>query len=435
MGLQLTIRNFIHRHIFRLWLLAPAVFAGIMLLSLNIVYIIYLLLLPPTPTQLSFDGDTCAQRKNLKQMMNQPTPQDTLKLLDFEHVQTIWAVFGTPDILLIFISISIFIGPMFFFCFIERNKLHLQRKKDERDFVIAHMQHSTIRERGFHNGCFTELFGSLLNALVFCVSGFIYMAHLGNDVLTVDNDKGDAKMPCVRLIGVVQSATLLLISFRRGNTRRYAKLQMENISTDQTQTVNNSNNNKTRNIEYYYGRKMVAQKIRYCQSVKTKNGAHSSNNNRHSPSFFNLCRTLFIAFISDHQNAAGICIFLFCCILQIVERLSNEWSLVDQLLSNFPPFRALLAQNECICTVSAGCPLEHFVFAEFIFCMPIAYICRIFKHWRGLLNQRRYIYAIYPTISEEEKRAIRNRGKIVVTIMLTELDLLDRNLLSRFSRA
>ena len=429
MGLQSSIYHFFQSHIFRLLLLALAIFAGIMLLSLNIVYIIYLLLLPPTPTQLSFDGDTCAQRKILKQMMNQGGAKDKRKLLDFEHVQTIWAVFGTPDILLYFIYICVFIGPMFFLYFMGLNMRHNINKKDERDIVIAYMQHSTIqhRELVFKNGCPIEFFGLVLNALVFNTCALIYPSHIGNNVLR------DAGIRCIRLVDVVQITSLLMISFNRGsgNTRRYAKLQMENISTDQT--VNN-NNNKTRNIEYYYGRKMTARKIRSrnndictccrnCQldkirnNICTKNGAHSSNSNssRHTPSCFDVCRQcrlLFIAVISDHQNAIGICIFLFCCILQIVESLLNEWSLVDQLLSNFPPFRALLAQNECICTVSAGCPLEHFVFAEFIFCMPITYIWRIFKHWRGLLNQRRYIYAIYPTISEEEKRAIRNRGKI-----------------------
>lgn len=122
----------------------------------------------------------------------------------------------------------------------------------------------------------------------------------------------------------------------------------------------------------------------------------------------NFLRIRLIAFFSP-INTIGVCIFSFCCILQIAEGSWNEWSLVEQILSNFPFFRTLLAKSECTCTLSAGCPLEHFVFAEFLFCSLITYIWRIFRHWKGLVNQRRYIAAIYPTISKEEKSAIRNR--------------------------
>ena len=100
-----------------------------------------------------------------------------------------------------------------------------------------------------------------------------------------------------------------------------------------------------------------------------------------------------------------------------MEEFRDESPLINRMLNNSPLFRALLFQEECACTLAAGCPLEQFIFAEFIFCLPFTYVWRIFKHWHGLRIQRWYIAAIYPTISKAEINVLKNRGNFCFKIL------------------
>lgn len=377
--------------IFRLSLLTVAALACLMLVSLNIFYVIYLLFLPPLPSQLCYDGNNCAQRRILKQFII----QENLSQLNFGYIQSIWFTF-TPE-LIFFITFPFSFDYVFsLFFFIHRTK-HLSEK---RKFVIAHMQRialENVEPYGYDYQINTMFMFSVFNTFPCIISWIIYKYYI---TLNEFNDG----IHCLRLIDVIQIASCLSMGYYRGHTRRFFKLLLKKyISTE------GEENNK--NVEYLH-------------RAKKRSTQHISDNNNR-PSCGHLLHSLFVTFITDPINFAGISIFSICCVLKTITEHINECSLTSHMLNVCTLLQPLLALPECICTLSAGCPLEHFIFAEFIFCLSISYIFRIFKHWHRLSIQRRYIALIYPTICEEKTNIIMNLGNIILIYFVADFEILD----------
>ena len=177
--------HFIQRYIFRFCLLTIAVFTGLVLLSLNIFYIIYIILLPPLRSQLNFDGYNCAQRRILVQMLKAPTMnmKEVVEQLNFSHVQSVWFIFATPVCMQYFMLV-VCVGFVISILLTGKNTKKLLDTRRKRLFVLAYMQHKTFSNVELSD-CSNELndvFRSLLNALVFAFSMFLYA-----DALTTTN--------------------------------------------------------------------------------------------------------------------------------------------------------------------------------------------------------------------------------------------------------
>lgn len=185
MELKRLIHHFVQRYIFRFCLLTVAVFAGLVLLSLNIFYIIYIILLPPLRSQLNFDGYNCAQRRILMQMLKAPTMtmKEVVEQLNSSHVQSVWFIFATPVCMQYFMLV-VCVGFVISILFTGKNMKRLLDARRKRLFVLAYMQHTTFSNVELSD-CSNELddvFRSLLNALVFAFSMFLYA-----DALTTTN--------------------------------------------------------------------------------------------------------------------------------------------------------------------------------------------------------------------------------------------------------
>lgn len=393
--------HFIRRRIFRIFLLAIAIFAGILLLSLNVVYIIYILLLPPLPSQLASDGDNCVQRKAMKHILNQPALQITAQNLNFDHVQSIWFMLATPE--------PIFLSMTFFFCFnLMYNLISLfippsskkQLMSKKRRLVIAYTQHIPTAdvERYSDQMYSMTLLLSCWNMLIFLIiPTWLYFHKTGSfhDQRQRSSKFVADEVRCLRLIDTVQIASALLIGLHHQYSCRISKLLLKEFYS--TNVVENNINNNTKHI---FARK------------NAQNSPSAGKNN----AFASLIYSIIIEFIYDPINVIGVSIFSTCCILKIGEDYRDQFA---QILDGNAFFRALLAENECACTVSAGCPLEHFIFAEFVCISSISYIWHNFKLWHGLTVQRHYISEVYSTIGKEEKSALMSYLIIFIDLLFT----------------
>ena len=380
--------------IFRLCLLIVAAFSGVVLFSLNTVYIICIAFLPPLASQLKNDGDNCVQRRVLQQFR-----MSNFENVNINHIQSIWLIFASEVPIIVFFLFHFFDLILAFPTYNDRKefsngkpKLEVARKQRTRQQLkMLEIVEGLYQLNSRQNGFCTSL--QVFNTL------FLHHFTMGFCTLTYElhfniRKHGDGTQ-CLRLIDVVQLASLLVLSFYRGYTERLAKLQLK-YSSDRSNNLTDSIGGRNYRNNMDHRRKKEEFQLKKCICR-----------------LFRFCYTLLIAFISDAINAAGSCVFLLCCFLKTVEQRLVTWPLTNQMLNNSHLFQALLAQYECACTPSAGCPLEHFVIAEFIFCLPLSYIWRVFRHWHRHTIEKRCVAAIAAICATRERRAfVNNRSHL-----------------------
>lgn len=338
-------------------LLAIATFVAVLLLSVNGLFITYIVFLPPLPSQLD-DGDNCAQYLRGVEYI--------IKALDNQigHIDTPWYIFGTPIVVLVLFFLDVVDD---FICIWYRIL-----SEPEHRFCAASVttRQTTIKKfKLFNMSC--ESCESLFS--IFCNAFFAIVCIMWVFCNRLDSNN-DSAMRCNRLIDLIQ---MFVLAFPLCTTRcDFArKLSLRIRCADN-----------------------VPLQDKFALKSTTTSVGHKNkllNNMKESSDSLLLFHTIF----SNPWNIVVVLVVLFGYILKAMEKY-RSWSLIDNLFMNTPLFPALFANDLCQCTISSPCPLWHLFFAEFFFVSAVLYIRRVYRHWDGIRTQQCFL----ATFSQTEKK-------------------------------
>lgn len=351
----------------RIFLLLTAIFAAILLLSLNVLFIIYFVLLPPLNSKLEI-GNYCAQQVWKKF----DVPKD--------FASPAWFIFGTPIIVVVFVAVQHIdtIGGMYleeFTATEEENKCVVHSKKP----IETPLPKRAANTKATDWLNMTNELTSKINSLHF--NTFFAVISVGFNMYLTSRNKQHTttqvqSVRCFRLVEIFQTVALLVLCARSKFSRR--KLPGVPLPKIVEKTEKNLHS--------------VSYRISWRDQKKYQEYYQQQKKLRSNPPDDTVFAYLLFPVFGDAWNITAICTFFFGTILKTAEENRHQWPFVGQLLDGFT-IQALLAQTECTCTVAAApCPLEHFVFAEYAFIIPFIYFWRCYQVWHKLSAHQCFIF-------------------------------------------
>ena len=346
--------------LFRLIFMAMSTFIALILLSLNALFIIYIVFLPPLPSQLEL-GDNCLQNKRVLERSKKaqsayifPELKTETKMKEkyINHLDTPWYIFATPIIVQIlfhgyFLDCLLSILYDCFCRFFEHSPATDIDRKSIKIFAFTCEQWEGM----------ISFFSNASFAMVIVVYYWIIL----------DANETERGIPCSQLIDVVQMVVAMIALCTRRNFAQKMACTARIWFTEKAADV-----------------RRITIKTATITSTRSREEQRWINGNEYLDTN-TCCKLIFHPLVHDYWNVAAILVFLFGFILKTID----EWSLMnDRILSIFPLFPILLSKSECVCTPSSPCPIMYIVLAEFTFFSPIIYVRRVYQHWNGLRIQR-----------------------------------------------